>query len=197
MSTQVYTLHIAYDNFENKIWRTVEISGNNTLAQVGYLILATFDTLAYHAFEFTYKNTAYALPMILEEEPIEGAVDSTRIKLRRLGLSVGDRFEMEYDYGCPQIFKIRVDAITEMEHGRGRHYPYILDGRGRGILDDVSANDFGDIIAQIDAAGKSDYHVERDGSDVVWDYREFDIEYENIFLKETVAMIREGYECEE
>lgn len=35
MKTQVYTFHIAYEGFEDKIWRTAEISGNNTVAQLG------------------------------------------------------------------------------------------------------------------------------------------------------------------
>ena len=68
--------------------------------------------------------------MILEEEYIEGAEDATQVKLRQLGLSVGEQFEMDYDYGCTQVFKIRLDAVRDMENGRGTHYPYITDGRG-------------------------------------------------------------------
>ena len=36
MKAQVYTLHIAYKDFEDKIWRTVEVSSKNTIAQLGY-----------------------------------------------------------------------------------------------------------------------------------------------------------------
>lgn len=66
MKAQVYMLHIAYTDYEGKVSRTVEVSGNNTFAQLDYLILHTFDTLAYHAFEFTHKDTPYVLPVILE-----------------------------------------------------------------------------------------------------------------------------------
>lgn len=138
-----------------------------------------------------------SIPMILEEEYIEGAEDATQVKLRQLGLSVGEQFEMDYDYGCTQVFKIRLDAVRDMENGRGTHYPYITDGRGRGIPDDVHAEEFGEIIKKIDADGVSDYHVERYGMDMIWDYRMFDLEAENCLLKVEIARIREAYEYEE
>ena len=83
MKAQVYAMHIAYNGFEDKIWRTVEVSSKYTIAQLGYLILHTFDTLAYHAFEFSFKDTPYVLPMILDECDIENAVDATQAKLVR------------------------------------------------------------------------------------------------------------------
>ena len=138
MKAQVYTLHIAYVDYEDKISRTVEVSGNNTVAQLGYLILHTFDTLAYHAFEFTHKDTPYVLPMILEETDIEGAIDATQAKLHELGLSVDEEFTMEYDYGCSHTFNIKVLAVSDMPRGAWKRYPRILEGKGRGILDDIS-----------------------------------------------------------
>lgn len=197
MKTRVYSFHIAYEGFEDKIWRTVQVSGNNTLAQLGYLTLATFDLLAYHAFEFTYRNTPYVLPMVLDEDDIEGAEDSTQVKLCKMGLTVGEQFKMEYDYGCSQIFLVRLDAVSDMERGCGAHYPYVTDGRGRGILDDVPPEEFGEIIDRIDATGESDYRVERYGAEEIWDYRRFDLKIENMRLKGRIACIREAYEYDE
>lgn len=68
---------------------------------------------------------------------------------------------------------------------------------GRGIPDDVHAEEFGEIIKKIDADGVSDYHVERYGMDMIWDYRMFDFEAENCLLKVGIARIREAYEYEE
>ena len=135
MKTQVYALHIAYNGYEDKIWRTVEVSSKYTLAQLGYLILHTFDTLAYHAFEFSFKDTPYVLPMILEESDIENAIDATQAKLQDLNLAIGDTMEMVYDYGCSHVFDIRVTSISDMAKGTGTHYPYVVEGQGRGILD--------------------------------------------------------------
>ena len=54
MATKVYTFHITYEGLEEKIWRKVEVSSNYRLNQLGYMVLAAFDTLAYHLFEFYY-----------------------------------------------------------------------------------------------------------------------------------------------
>lgn len=196
MKAQVYTLRIAYKDFEDKIWRTVEVSSKNTIAQLGYLILHTFDTLAYHAFEFSYEDIPYVLPMILEESDIEDAIDATQVQLQDLNISVGDTMEMIYDYGCSQIFDIRVLSIADMARGAGRRYPQIINGKGRGILDDVSPEQFADFIDQIDSTGESNIHVTRDGHDVIWDYRHFNLECENALLKYGIDRVCRAYEGE-
>lgn len=53
MATQVYTFKITYADCDNRIWRTAAVSSNYTLAELGYMVLATFDTMAYHLFEKT------------------------------------------------------------------------------------------------------------------------------------------------
>ena len=73
----------------------------------------------------------------------------------------------------------------------------MIDGQGRGILEDVPAEEFGAIVAKTDAAGKSDYRIERYGENEIWDYRRFDLKAENILLKGGIARIREGYEYDE
>ncbi len=43
MATQVYTFKITYADCDNRIWRTAAVSSNYTLAELGYMVLATFD----------------------------------------------------------------------------------------------------------------------------------------------------------
>ena len=47
---QVYTFKITYQECGNKIWRTFEVSSNYDLASLGYMVLASFRTMAYHLF---------------------------------------------------------------------------------------------------------------------------------------------------
>lgn len=47
---QVITLKITYADCDNRIWREAQISDNSYLNKLGYMVLATFDTLAYHLF---------------------------------------------------------------------------------------------------------------------------------------------------
>ena len=55
---------------------------------------------------------------------------------------------------------------------------------------------FASFIEQIDSTGKPDIHVTRDGRDVIWDYRDFKLEAENILLKFGVDRVRRAYEGE-
>lgn len=62
MAAKVYTFRIAYEGLEDRIWRKVEVSSNYRLDQLGYLILATFDTLACHLFAFYFDNGQFEIP---------------------------------------------------------------------------------------------------------------------------------------
>ena len=46
----VYTIMVTYEGCENRIWRELQISSNALLSQLGYTVLAAFDTMAYHLF---------------------------------------------------------------------------------------------------------------------------------------------------
>ena len=62
MATRVFTFHIAYSGLDERIWRDVEVSSKMRLDQLGYVVLATFDTMAYHLFEIIFRGRAYAIP---------------------------------------------------------------------------------------------------------------------------------------
>lgn len=62
MAVQIYTFKITYADCDNKIWRIAAVSSNYTLAKLGYMILASFDTMAYHLFEMKFKGTTIFLP---------------------------------------------------------------------------------------------------------------------------------------
>ena len=195
MKAQVYAMHIAYNGFEDKIWRTVEVSSKYTIAQLGYLILHTFDTLAYHAFEFSFKDTPYVLPMILDECDIENAVDAAQAKLQDLNLSVGDTMKMVYDYGCEQEFVITLKEILDMEKGTSLKYPRIVAGQGKGILDNMFSEEFGEVIKQIDEKNKSEQmYLSPTGEYELWDYRDFDIDEMNSTLKTDIESVQTGFE---
>ena len=57
MAVQVYTFKVTYKECTNKIWRTFEVSSNYNLAKLGYMVLSSFDTKAYHLFCIKHKET--------------------------------------------------------------------------------------------------------------------------------------------
>lgn len=188
---QVYTFKITYQECENKIWRTFEVSSNYDLASLGYMVLASFRTMAYHLFSMNCKGIDY-------ETDIENYGEYQLLreqKLSKLNLIIGEHMQMIYDFGCEQIFDIELVGIAEMPRGAGRSYPRVIDGAGKGIIDDMTAYDLLKIIRQIDKNGKSDYTIQNDMGDMIpWDYRDYDIDFDNCLLKGEISMIREAYE---
>ena len=200
MAAQVYTFKITYADCDNRIWRTAAVSSNFTLAELGYMVLATFDTMAYHLFEMKFKGTTY----FLIEEDFEDLpnYDNERYdllgayKIGMLGLSVGDTIEMTYDLGCCQVFDIELLEISDMPRVHGRAYPKILDGAGRGIVDDMSAFELLEAIKKTDENGHSEIYYSSDSFDDVpeWDYRNYRVDWDNGLLKGIIDRIRDGYE---
>ena len=194
--TVVYTLKIKYISCDDTIWREAQISSNAYLCDLGYMILATFDTMAYHLFNITYKGVTYELPSDEEEIPEDKCVFF--VKLSELNLKIGDKLTMIYDFGCEQEFEIEVTDIQPMGRGQGRSYPKIIAGEGRGIIDDMSADDLAELIQQIDKTGSSGIQYAGDGiifdNMPDWDYRNYSIEFDNCLLKGIITRIAEGYE---
>lgn len=192
----VYTLKIKYDGCDDKIWREAQISSNAFLCDLGYMILATFDTMAYHLFNITYKGVTFELPS--DEEEISEDKCVFCVKLSELNLQIEDKLNMLYDFGCDQQFDIEVTDIQPMGRGQGRAYPKIIAGEGRGIIDDMSADALAELIQQIDRTGSSGIQYAGDGiifdNMPDWDYRNYNIEYDNCLLKGIIARIAEGYE---
>ena len=190
MATQVYTFHITYEGLEDKIWRKMAISSNYRLDQLGYAVLAAFDTMAYHLFEFYYNDVRFEIP---DEDAVLEQIDMAEFKLHQLKLKIGDRIQMDYDFGTTQTFWIKLIDAKDMERGQGRKYPYILEGAGRGIIDDMDAEELQKLIAQIDAIGKTEKPIYYQERLVPWDYHWFDLDCINGLLKGEIQMIEEGY----
>ncbi|MBE6700407.1 MAG: plasmid pRiA4b ORF-3 family protein [Ruminococcaceae bacterium] len=190
---EVYTLKIVYIDCDERIWREAQVSSNNTLASIGYMVLATFDTLAYHLFNISYNGTTFELP----NEDFEIGEDECLfyVKFSQLKLKVDDKLGMLYDFGCEQCFDIEIVDIQPMPKGSGRAYPKITDGEGKGILDDTTADETLETIKETDKKGKSTHtYLTRYEDECLWDYRDFDLKYENIMLKGVIKRIAEGYE---
>lgn len=200
MAVQIYTFKITYADCDNKIWRIAAVSSNYTLAKLGYMILASFDTMAYHLFEMKFKGTTY----FLTEEDFEDLpnYDNERYdlfgvhKIGTLGLNVGDTIQMTYDLGCCQVFNIELLEINDMLRGHGTAYPKILDGAGRGIVDDMPAFELLEVIRKTDENGHSEIYYSSSCSDNApeWDYRNYRVDWDNTLLKGIIDRIRDGYE---
>lgn len=195
MSTQVYILKITYMNCDNRIWRLAEVSSNYSLAQLGYMVLATFDTLAYHLFQMKYDEITYYLrEEDCEDLPLDIDWDILcENKLKSTVTKTGEHIEMIYDLGCWQEFDIELVSVRDMEKGHSTSYPKIIGGAGRGIVDDMSDDELLSAIKRIDE-GKSSDIIYNTCANEPWDYRDYDISVDNALLKGKIRRIQDGYE---
>jgi len=190
MATKVYTFHIAYEGLEDRIWRKVQVSSNYRLDQLGYLVLAAFDTMAYHLFEFHYDDGIFEIPN--EDSPFD-QIDMAAFKLHELGLKIGDCLQMDYDFGTTQTFRLELMEIEDMKRGWGKRYPCVLEGAGLGIIDDIHVEELAELVEQIDRNGRTDKPIYYQERTIPWDYRLFNLDHMNSILKNEINQIAEGY----
>lgn len=194
MKANVYKFLIGYKGYEEKIWREVEVSGNYPLSKLAYLVLASFDTLANHLFFIEHNGKHYEIDFD-DDFCDEESIDPTTVKLNNMGLAIGSVIEMVYNYGCEQEFVITLKEISDMEKGTSLKYPRIVAGQGKGILDNMFSDEFGEVIKQIDEKNKSEQmYLSPTGEYELWDYRDFDIDEMNRTLKLDIEAIQNGFE---
>lgn len=194
---KVLTFKVAIEGLEDKIWRKIEITDSKTVADLAYTILATFNSLAYHLYNIRHNNIKYScmekpdldLAKFIKEE-IKSAV---KTKLQDVDFTKEKEMIMEYDLGSPTTFIITYLESKEIDNEK--NYPYIIDGKGRGMLDDLSSYELKDIVEDTDKKGRSVHHYspgyERDD---IYDYRQYNIKIDNDILGETIIKIKTGYE---
>ena len=105
------------------ISRTIQLRGNQTLADLHHAIFDAFGRWEEHMYEFQFgkgpmdpKAPRYVLPSAFESEsgekyPPAGRVDQATIE--SLGLTVGDRFGYCFDFGDDWWHQINVEAIED------------------------------------------------------------------------------------
>lgn len=196
---KVLTFKVGIEGLEDKIWRKIEITDRRTVADLAYTILATFDSLAYHLYNIKYNDKVYDCFVCIEDDFTDiPKVNATITKLSDIGLRENDTMEMEYDYGSTTTFKITYLGSTDLERGNGSHYPYVIDGAGRGMLDDMCDFELKEIVEDIDKKGYSEHYFTPGYERTIkYDYRQFNIKNNNALLKGLVLEIKNGYEVGE
>ena len=197
---KVLTFKVGIEGLEDKIWRKIEITDRRTVADLAYTILATFDSLAYHLYNINYNDKVYDCWVCIEDDHSEiPPINATITKLSDIVLKENDTMEMEYDTGSTTVFKITYLGDSEFKKGNGMHYPYIIDGAGSGMIDDITSDELKDVVENIDKTGQSDYSVLCiDGRHTkTYDYRKFDLKKNNLHVRRYFYKIKYGYEVGE
>ena len=195
--TKVLTFKVEIEGLENVIWRKIEITDRRTVADLSYSILASFKSLAYHLYSINYNDKTYDCWVCIEDDHSEvPPINAVITKLNSLRLKENDTMIMEYDTGSTTTFKITYLGSRAFEKGNGMHYPYIIDGKGYGMIDDITSDELKEVVDDIDKTGKSDYYaLEMDGRySKIYDYRNFDLGKNNLHVRRYFYKIKYGYE---
>lgn len=192
---KLLTFNVAIEGLENKIWRKIQIMDRFTLADLAYTVLATFDSLAYHAYEIKYKGNTYRC--FKEEYDTLTTIPAIETRLSQLNLKENDKLYMEYDFGSTTTFIITYESKQTISFNDQKCYPLILDGEGHGMLDDITDSKLKEIVEDTDEKGYS-AHPYTPGyeKEENYDYRNYDLKEDNLMLKGLILLIKNGYEIE-
>ena len=195
---KVLTFKVGIEGLEDKIWRCIEITDRRTVADLAYTILATFDSLAYHLYDIKHGNDRYDCMIDPMDLRYYNFKDAVRTKLSDVDFENNNKMIMEYDFGSTTTFIITFLESRNIEKYNGNHYPYIVDGAGRGMIDDMCDFELKEVVEDIDKKGYSD-HFFTPGYErkIKYDYRYFNIKNNNALLKGEILDIKNGYEVGE
>lgn len=197
---KVLTFRIGIEKLENKIWREIEIPDRRTVADLAYTILASFNSLAYHLYNVTYKNKVYDCWICIEDDhSFVPPINAVITKLSDLKLKVNDTMKMEYDTGSTTAFNITYRGSKELKSYKEQYlYPIVTNGEGLGMLDDMCDFELKDVVDDIDKLGYSNhYFTPGYETSRKYDYRKYNIKKDNRELKGKILAIKNGYEVGE
>ena len=111
MKMSRYTLKVYPAGQGRTTYRTMEISGKDTLDRLCEFILESYDFIHEHLYEFCMDNRMYS--EFSYRYDAEDGSPSTDIAIDEIGLVKGQNFSLHYDYGDDWMFTIHVQKIAE------------------------------------------------------------------------------------
>jgi hypothetical protein len=130
-----YILKVYPPGHSREIYRTIQISGRDTLDELCNTVITSFDFIDEHLYEFCMDNRMYSEDSYQSDPEFDEP--STDIALDKLHLEKGQNFSLHYDFGDDWMFTIHVQKIEEVkqrkapavlkEKGSIEQYPYCED----------------------------------------------------------------------
>ena len=125
MAKRQYRLKVYPAGLGHKVYRNLEICGEDTLDQLCDAVLEAFAFSKEHLYEFCMNNQMYQDDNY-QSDPEDGK-PSTAAAIGSLGLHKGQNFSLHYDFGDDWMFTIHVMQISETD---AYHSPIIIKAKG-------------------------------------------------------------------
>lgn len=139
---KLYVLKVALSH-SKRIWRRIEILGNQTLDQLHETIFDAFDRYDEHLYSFYMTQpgskgrrrfaqaTEYTHPEVIEPDNIffiKKVFDASKTNIQDLNLEEKNKFEYLFDFGDEWLHEITVEKILDIYPDKG--YPDITVKKG-------------------------------------------------------------------
>ena len=191
---KVLLFNVEIKGLENKIWRKIEIKNSNSLADLVYIILSSFELYCNEYFTIYYDNNKYdSVSSIFNNEQCKSAMS---ILLKDISFTTDKKLILEYDY--QNKIEFIINYIESKKIDKNTDYPQIVDGSGKGAIDYVSGEELKQIIEETDTLGHSNYLitiiVDDNEEEEPFDYRDFDLDENNFLSCCNMNSIKYDYE---
>ena len=195
---KVLKFKVSIEGLEDKIYRIIEINDAKTIADLAYSILASFNSLAYHLYKIEYHDNIYYCSGGFEElDDSKNYKIAPEEKLYKIDFNKNDTMIMKYDFGSPTTFIIKYLSTDDLTIAPSK-YPRIIDGKGNGMLDDISSTELLEIVKNTDKLGKSTYYYTPGYElDKIYDYRDYNYDESVKEFSANYLTIKYGYEEDE
>ena len=108
---KVYQLRISLSGSDPEIWRSMLVSGNETLGRLHLVIQDAMGWDNDHLHEFVMKDARYAD----SEAALEGSRNEDRVRLYQVAPRARSAFAYVYDFGDDWHHKIKVEKILDRD----------------------------------------------------------------------------------
>jgi hypothetical protein len=112
----MFTLKVT-SKFDKKVYKIITIDEDDTLDELCNIILSSFDFDSEHLYMFSLNNKPYDKKGYYSHCD-EGRMNSTNVKLGKLGLHEKDKFMLLYDFGDEWEFNILVKKVQLTESSK-------------------------------------------------------------------------------
>lgn len=124
---------IGIKGLENKIWREIEIKSSDTLADLVYFVLTSFELYSNEFFAISHGSDKYdSANVIFDNKEYKSAMG---IKLKDIHFDINKEMILEYNYQSKiELILKFIESVNISDD----ECPKIIDGAGKGALDYVS-----------------------------------------------------------
>lgn len=192
---RAYRIRVSYEGLTSHLYREYLIGNTSTLRDLGLLVAVSFDSNADKEIRFDQNGQLISLmrPTGRKNSPRSTPAPET-IALKQLRMVRGSRLLVFYGDRFDHTFIVQF--IEAVDYDGEFDLPLVLDGAGRGILEELGPYHFIPLVRDILRHGVSEmtYRSPKTGILTEWDIRCYDAREDQQTLASGMDMASAIYE---